>query len=162
MAKSDPDNEKCMSAAQLHQRLLASMLHQSLPKEEDPGVMVTSIHRFSTPVYISLSKDYNKPSIPLKRFRDRPLEPPSVPSMVFGTREQLDSRGMKVNMTQEGWIQDARTCLLESGELTSSERKQLEDEPEMSALRLRFMLLEVEHRIVEKRDARRSGSSRME
>ncbi|PMD37052.1 hypothetical protein L207DRAFT_586728 [Hyaloscypha variabilis F] len=96
MAKTDPEYEKCMSAAQLHQRLLASMLHQSLPKEEDPGVMVTSIHRFSTPVYISLSKDHNMPSIPLKRFRDRPLEPLSVPSMVFETRKLSDSPAMKV------------------------------------------------------------------
>jgi hypothetical protein len=156
MAKTDPEYEKCMSAAQLHQRLLASMLHQSLPKEEDPGVMVTSIHRFSTPVYISLSKDHNMPSIPLKRFRDRPLEPLSVPSMVFETRKLSDSPAMKVK------LEDIRTCLFESGELTSTERKQLEDNPHMSPVRLRFMLLEVEHRIAEKRDARRSGSSRME
>ncbi|KAE9378652.1 hypothetical protein N431DRAFT_459986 [Stipitochalara longipes BDJ] len=71
MANSDINFTECMSAAQLHQRLLTSMLHQTLPKEDDPGIVLTTNCLFSTPVYISLSNDYKKPSIPIKRFRRR-------------------------------------------------------------------------------------------
>jgi hypothetical protein len=71
VALHDPDFENCISAAQLHQGLLQSMLHQTLPNDGDPGTFVTSRHRFSTPVYITLNSNYSQPSIPLKRFRPR-------------------------------------------------------------------------------------------
>jgi hypothetical protein len=51
--------------------------------------------------------------------------------------------------------------MVESGELIRWESKRLEEDPEMSALGVRLMLLEVERRVVAKRDARLSLSSHM-
>ena len=77
MKRDDPSHEKRMSVVQLHQRMLASMLHQTMPVNSDPGIVVTSNHRFSTPVYISLTSDFRQPSIPLKRFMHFPSFPPA-------------------------------------------------------------------------------------
>jgi hypothetical protein len=71
MALHDLDFENCSSVTQLHQGLLQSMLHQNLPTISDPGILVTSRHRFSSSVYITLKHDYSQPSIPLKRFRPK-------------------------------------------------------------------------------------------
>lgn len=51
--------------------MLESMRHQHLPGSNDPGMLLRFDHYFSTPVYMSLTRDYNLPSIPLKRFRPK-------------------------------------------------------------------------------------------
>jgi hypothetical protein len=100
MALHDPDFENCISAAQLHQGLLQSMLHQTLPNDGDPGTFVTSRHRFSTPVYITLNSHYSQPSIPLKRFRPR-VAPSPGSSINDDPRhhrsDSIISRGSSIN-----------------------------------------------------------------
>ena len=213
MAKADPNYDVCISAVQLHQRLLASMLHQSLPKE-DPGVMITSIHRFSTPVYISLSRDHHQPSIPLKRFRVCPPPPPSPgssinnppraswghrlaedrggdkatdnhdsdekdpedgnfdklwrlgtpPSAIFSERWNPRSGKMELEAAEELPITESmRTWLLESEELTSTERKKIKDEPVISAFTFHLVrvMIEGRRRLARQSDDMQSLSSNM-
>jgi hypothetical protein len=71
MARNDSNFDECISAVQLHQRMLSTMLHQTLPDGDDPGIMLISNDSFSTPVYISLSDDFRQASIPIKRFDTR-------------------------------------------------------------------------------------------
>jgi len=67
-ATDDPNFDKCFSVAQLHQGLLSRMLRYPLQRLINPGIFGAPNRHCSTPEYISLNKDYNQASIPLKRF----------------------------------------------------------------------------------------------
>jgi hypothetical protein len=70
MARDDVGFGKCIFV-QRHQRMLASMLHQTLPTDGDPGIVLTSELCSSTPVYTSRNRDATQPSIPVKRHRSK-------------------------------------------------------------------------------------------
>jgi hypothetical protein len=88
MAKDDCNFDQQISALQLHGRMLESMRYQNLPESDDPGIFLKSDHRFSTPVYMSLTRDHSQPSILLKRFR---------PQVVRSRGSSIRSIGSSIN-----------------------------------------------------------------
>jgi hypothetical protein len=108
MARLDADFDQPVSALQLHGRMLESMRHQHLPDSDDPGMLLRSDHYFSTPVYMSLTRDYSLPSIPLKRFRHK--VPRSRSSSFYDDpRQHRQAEQREVQELREPGVADPRT-----------------------------------------------------